>query len=322
MIARMPVERLGAIQDTKEIEFLRDVVDGLSQPRKQLPSRYFYDAVGSALFEAITALDAYGLTRADERLLRTHAGAIVKMAGNHARVVELGCGSGRKTRWILEALPSTTYHPIDVSAAALTQCRAELSQYARVVPFTGTFLDGLSEAAANRGDEPLLVLFLGSTIGNFSAADGVEFLTDVRAHLRPGDSMLIGFDLVKEHSVLLEAYNDPAGVTAAFNLNLLSRINRELHGNFKIRQFEHHVKYNDQLQRIEMHLASTVQQTASIGVAGLTFEFEAGETIWTESSHKYQKVQLSELARTCGFREAGCWVDREWPFAESIWLVD
>jgi L-histidine N-alpha-methyltransferase len=299
--------------------FLEDVVRGLSLSRKELPSRYFYDDVGSALFEAITALPEYGLTRADERLLRDYAPAIANALEGRFRVAELGCGSGRKTRWLLEALRTSCYHPIDVSPAALDQCRRELSPYAGVQPFAGTFLEGMKAVASARGNESLLVLFLGSTIGNFANQDAIDFLRAIRALLRPGDAMLIGFDLVKDSGTLLNAYDDPAGVTAAFNRNLLARINRECGADFDLRTFTHEARYVENCRRVEMHLRSISSQTVTIARARRSFHFTAGETIWTESSHKYRPEDISALARLCGFEERLAWTDSSWPFTESLW---
>lgn len=303
------------------VDFLRDAIGGLSANPKRLPPRYFYDDVGSALFEAITALPEYGLTRADERLLRQHAGEIARIAGGRAQVVELGSGTGRKTRWILEALGKPAYHAIDVSAAALEHCRRDLAAYARLLLHQASYLDGLRTAAGLRTCDPLLLLFLGSTIGNFEPDEAAAFLTDVRSLLRPGDLFLIGFDLVKDREVFIAAYDDPVGVTAAFNLNVLARLNRELGANFDLESFSHEARYDESARRVEMHLRSATAQTVTIPGAGDAFRFAAGETIWTESSHKYTAAELDQLARTSGFNECRQWVDAEWPFAESLWIA-
>jgi len=300
-------------------EFVQDVVAGLSRTPKTLPPRYFYDDVGSPLFEAITALPEYGLTRADERLLRQHAHEICRLAGGRAHIVELGSGSGRKTRWILEAFGKPAYHAIDVSAAALDQCRRELSPYSRILLHQGTYTDGLRTATALRGRDPVLVLFIGSTIGNFQPHDALAFLRHVRSALHPGDLFLIGFDLVKSGRTLVDAYDDPTGVTAAFNLNLLARMNRELGADFHLRSFAHEARYNEDARRVEMHLRSLRDQTVFLGAAQRQFHFAPGETIWTESSHKFVASELSAIAIDCGFREVAQWLDAEWPFAESLW---
>lgn len=305
--------------------FAADVRRGLTAVgQKTLPSTYFYDHIGSALFEAITQLDEYGLTRADEQVLRTHAPEIAARSGTRVQVAELGSGSGSKTRWILEALGTNcvAYYPIDVSPAALGRCARELGRYAEVRPIEGTYLDGLSQVISERDrDTPLLVLFLGSTIGNFDQAAAVTFLADVRSRLLPGDKLLLGADLVKPIPKMLVAYDDPTGVTAAFNRNLLARINRELRGNFDLRQWTHQALWNDSEQRIEMHLRSEIDQTVNIPGAYLEVRFTAGETIWTEASHKFTHPRLWKLAADCGFRVDACWTNPDWPFTECLWTA-
>jgi dimethylhistidine N-methyltransferase len=296
--------------------FAADVQSGLLGPRengqKEIPSKYFYDDVGSALFEVISVLPEYGLTRADERILRRHALDIVSRLPAPVIVAELGSGSGRKTRWILEALSRrhpVTYHPIEISATALARCEREMSTIAAVsvVGFERPYLDGLLAAAARRHPaESMLVLFLGSTIGNFDRPAGEEFLRQVRTMLLPGDALLLGADLVKPIPTMLAAYDDPLGVTAAFNLNLLARINRELDGEFDLRQFAHVALYNEEQQRIEMHLRSRVEQRVLIGALGTAVSFAAGETIWTENSHKYSPSEIVALAGRTGHSRRTC----------------
>src|ERR1700723_406543 len=225
-------------------EFAAGVRAGLTKPgQKELLSKYLYDDVGSALFEVISHLPEYGLTRADERLLQRHAGEIVARLDAPVAVAELGSGSGKKTRWILEALSQwqrTFYYPVEISHSALVMCERELSDIdsISIVGFEREYLDGLLEVAAHRQrNQHLFVLFLGSTIGNFDRAAGVKFLAAVRSILQPGDSLLLGTDLEKSSAQLLSAYDDPVGVTAAFNLNLLARINRELDADFDLSQF-------------------------------------------------------------------------------------
>ena len=315
------------LTDPKE-QFARDVTRGLARSgQKELSSTYLYDDVGSALFEAITHLAEYGLTRADERLLETHADAIVSRLECPVVVAELGSGSGRKTRHILRALRSrqrsVLYYPIDVSFSALADCKQQLSEVASVIPLQGTYFDGLRNAAnRRRANQPLLVLFLGSTIGNFDRPGARrEFLRKLRDILQPGDALLLGTDLVKEEVRMLDAYDDPTGVTAAFNKNLLARINRELDGDFDLDRFQHEARYNRAAQRIEMHLVSTWKQLVRIPGAGLEVEFRRGETIWTESSHKFKLDDLAGMARTTGFEPLESWVDSEWLFAENLWIA-
>src|ERR1700686_3491440 len=296
--------------------------------QKELPSKYLYDEVGSALFEVISVLPEYGLTRADERLLRRHASDIVARLEPHVLVAELGSGSGKKTRWLLEALTRrqrTTYCPIELSPTALARCATELGQieYVSIVGFERPYLDGLLAAASRRQrDDHLLVLFLGSTIGNFDRDAAERFLGEVRRILYPGDALLLGTDLEKPLPQLLAAYDDPIGVTAAFNLTLLARINRELGANFDLRAFRHEARYNTQQQRVEMHLRSMRDQTVTVPRSACTVSFSKDETIWTESSHKYRAEDISAMARRNGFRCDSQWMDTEWPFAESLLFAE
>jgi dimethylhistidine N-methyltransferase len=307
-----------------ESEFARDVHEGLSRSgQKTLPCRYFYDDVGSALFLAISALSEYGLTRADDRIIREHAGDLAEIVPAGAKVIELGSGSGAKTRSILEAMADggrpPLYAPIDVSPAALAACVRELSGVAEVEPVQDSYLDGLCRAsAARRTGERWLLLFLGSTIGNFQRDQAQRFLADVRRRMLPGDLLLLGTDLEKPEEQMLLAYDDPAGVTAAFNLNLLARINRELGGDFDLRRFVHEARYDRQERRIEMHLRSLTAQRVRIGRAAVDVELERDETIWTESSHKFGLEEVRSIAARAGFSCLEQWVDEEWPFAESL----
>jgi L-histidine Nalpha-methyltransferase len=308
-----------------ESQFARDVRAGLGESgQKWIPCKYFYDAVGSALFEAISVLPEYGLTRADERILRRYAGEIAAAVSPPLVVAELGSGSGRKTRLILEALARrqpTTYHPIEISAAALALAERELNHLdgVSVRGFEAEYLDGLARAATKRSrNQRLLVLFLGSSIGNFNRNEDCEFLVRIRTLLRPGDTLLLGTDLVKPVSQVLPAYDDPAGVTAAFNLNLLGRINRELGGNFDLHRFAHEALYDDKERRVEMHLRARDTHEVRIEKAGLDVHFDRGETIWTESSYKYRLEDIVQMAAASSFRTVRQWVDEEWPFAENL----
>jgi L-histidine Nalpha-methyltransferase len=307
-------------------EFAREVRAGLSgNGQKTLPCRYLYDDVGSALFDAITCLPEYGLTRADTRLLTRHSAELVGRLAGKTIVAELGSGSGSKTRAILEQLSQrqpVTYYPIDVSRAALDRCAKELAPLGTVIPLEGNYPDGLQEVARERSSgQNVLVLFLGSTIGNFEPDAAIRFLFDVRQSLRAGDRLLLGTDLVKPVEQLLLAYDDPAGVTAAFNLNLLGRINRELDADFNLRLFEHVACYDERAQRIEMHLRSLRHQTVTIQAADLSVDFVPNETICTEASHKFRPEQLPEIARQTGFRLERQWIDCEWPFAENLLIA-
>jgi L-histidine N-alpha-methyltransferase len=297
-------------------EFASDVRCGLAKPQKELPSKYLYDELGSALFDAITVLPEYGLTRADERLLRRHSSEIPR---EFSLVAELGSGSGRKTRAVLEPLGGPDYFPIDVSPPALERCSRELADLARVTPLAASYLEGLDQVQEHRNGGRVLLLFLGSTIGNFEPRCRMDLLTQVRARLREDDALLIGCDLVKPIDTMLEAYDDPSGVTASFNLNLLGRINRELGADFNQRAFAHEARYDPSSRRIEMHLRAESDQTVTIREAGVHCTIRSGETIWTESSHKFELEEIAEMAVEAGFRPEAQWVDPEWPFAENLW---
>jgi L-histidine N-alpha-methyltransferase len=306
-------------------EFAADVRASLTKPgQRELPSKYLYDEVGSALFEAISVLPEYGLTRADTRLLQKYAGEIVERLPSPVLVAELGSGSGKKTRWILEALArrqKTFYYPIEISPHALAACEKELGNIdlVSVVGYEQPYLEGLRSVAEGRSEaDHLLVLFLGSTIGNFDRDADEKFLREMREILRPGDALLLGTDLEKNVELQLLAYDDPAGVTAAFNLNLLARINRELGANFDLTCFRHEARWNYAERRIEMHLRSTLRQTVRITAAGLRLILNEGETIWTESSHKYKAEEIPEMAARAGFCCVGQWIDSEWPFAQNL----
>jgi len=308
-------------------EFARAVRSGLSKPQRELPSIYLYDEVGTALFEAITKLPEYGLTRADERLLRRYAHQILEHLPPSLIVAELGSGSGRKTRWLLEALTrrqALVYFPIDISASALTKCRQEFADMGSVslVGLEASYLEGLHAAVSTRRPgQTFLVLFLGSTVGNFERPAADKFLREVRRCLSPGDALLLGCDLEKPVESLFLAYDDPLGVTAAFNLNLLARINRELQGDFVLEQFSHQIRYDKRERRVEMHIRSERRQSVSIRASELTCTFREGETIWTEACHKFCLEEISEMAQHTGFVCRAQWVDHEWPFAESLWIA-
>jgi L-histidine Nalpha-methyltransferase len=310
-------------------QFALEVSAGLTKPgHKELPSKYLYDSVGSALFEVICELPEYGLTRSEERLLKLHAREIVDQLPRPVVVAELGSGTGRKTRLLLEALSrwqSTWYHPIEISPAALAVLRRELRDInsISIVGFEREYLDGLCEVAVRRAPgEHLLVLFLGSNIGNFDGAAGSDFLRDLRQILQSGDSLLLGTDMLKPVQTLIEAYDDPIGVTAAFNLNLLARINRELRADFNLQQFEHLAIFNEATHSVEMHLRSRARQKVTIPEASISVHFEKEETIWTESSHKYSHDELVSLAHHSGFKRQAQWMDQTWGFAENLWIAE
>lgn len=318
-----------AIPSNVRYDFAEDVRAGLARPgQKELPSKYLYDDVGSALFEVICRLPQYGLTRADERLLRRHANEVVDRLAGPVAVAELGSGTGKKTRWLLEAFcrrQRTSYYPVEISRSALVMCERELSDIdaISIVGFEREYLDGLLEVASYRkSGQRLFVLFLGSTIGNFDRPAGVKFLSAVRSILLPGDSLLLGADLEKSTAQLMDAYDDELGVTAAFNLNLLARANRELRADFNLLKFTHVAKINSEARSVEMHLRSERRQHVDIPAAEISVEFQEGETIWTESSHKYSADEIIETARNAGFRCECQWIDEQWPFSENLLIAE
>ncbi|HUK54560.1 MAG TPA: L-histidine N(alpha)-methyltransferase [Candidatus Binatia bacterium] len=320
--------RTEALLESSVVDFAAAVRAGLTRSgQKELPSKYLYDEVGSALFEVICLLPEYGLCRAGARLLERHAEEIADRLPLPVAVAELGSGTGAKTRWILEALARrqpVNYFPIDISPTALWRCSQELGRIdsVSIVGFEREYLDGLVSVVARReATEHLLVLFLGSTIGNFDRPAGEAFLRQVRGILHPGDALLLATDLVKPVPDLLLAYDDPAGVTAAFNRNLLARINRALDADFDLAGFQHTVRYNESERRIEMHLRARQPQTVHVRQAGVSVTLAAGETIWTESSHKYHAEEVAQLGQRTGFRCAAQWTDAEWPFAQSLFFA-
>jgi dimethylhistidine N-methyltransferase len=309
------------------VEFAADVRRDLALTPKQIQSKYLYDALGSSLFEAICRLPWYRITRAESRLLAQHAADVVQALGRGAdgTIVELGCGNGEKLVVLAEALQkaggSARVHLIDISSQALEQTEQRLTrlEHFSVVGHQSTYEVGLRRAAAARnGGGPMLALLLGSNIGNFDAPAALDFLRRIRLALRPGDLLLLGADLVKPEPVLRLAYDDPLGVTAAFNKNLLVRINRELGGNFDLPAFDHLAAWNREEQRIEMHLVSRMAQTVTVPAAATGVTFAAGERIWTESSYKYEPDQIERMGVETGFAVRDQWIDDDARFALSL----
>ncbi len=288
--------------------FLADVLTGLSQPRKSIPCKYFYDQRGSELFEAICALPEYYPTRTELGLLEAHAAEIAQLIEPGGTLVELGSGASQKVRLLLDAMAGpVTYLPVDISGAHLQQSAARLAAdytAATVIPICADYTQpfDLPELAGVRSG-----FFPGSTIGNFAPAEAIAFLKRTAQLLGPGSGLLIGVDLQKDPAILLPAYDDAAGVTAAFNLNLLARINRELGCSFDLAGFGHAVRYDPALGRLEMHLQSRRPQIAA--VAGRPFRFAAGETIHTEDSHKYTITGFQALAGRAGWQPVKVWAD-------------
>ncbi len=297
-------------------QFAADVQYYLMRDPRQLPSRYFYDGLGSALFDAICLLPWYGLTRAELRLLRAHGASVFRRLDGVTAVAELGPGSGDKLVALLDAAadgrPSLDVHLIDVSRRAL-EASTRLVQTldgVHVVAHQASYETGLVEAlrgVAHRGRT--LVLFLGSNIGNFDPPGALALLHNIRASLMDGDALLLGTDLIKPEAALRLAYDDPLGVTAAFNRNLLVRINRELDGNFDLDRFDHRVVWNDHHSRIEMQLVARRSQRIVIPRAELDFTITENEAIWTESSYKYCDADVVALLKATGFQPACHWTD-------------
>jgi len=290
---------------------LGDVLSGLSLPRKALPPKYFYDPRGSELFEAICELPEYYPTRTELAMMQSEAAGIAQCVGPRCMLIEYGAGSGRKTRLLIEAAAPVAYTAIDISRTALRQCAAELSAAypaLRVAAVCADYTRPLQLPAVDERDARRRVIYFpGSTIGNFTRPEARAFLRYAHDIAGAGGAMLVGVDLKKDPALLQAAYNDAQGVTAAFNLNLLARINRELDGDFDLNAFEHHAYYDADEGRIEMHLRSLCEQ--SVTVAGNTFHFHQGETIHTENSCKYSVEEFQQLARDAGFAAARVWVD-------------
>ena len=306
--------------------FAHDVARDLASAPKQLQSKYLYDALGSSLFDAICRLPWYRITRAETELLARHAPAVVDALGEtEGTIVELGCGSGEKIMLLAEALErsggSARVHLIDISSQALEQSEQRLNRlrHVSVVGHWSTYEEGLRTAVAARRDgSTMLVLLLGSNIGNFDRPAAAQFLDRIRATLAPGDLLLLGADLVKPEHDLLLAYDDPLGVTAAFNKNLLVRINNELGGDFNLDAFEHLAVWNAREGRIEMHLVSRTNQRVTIPAAGVSIAFSCGERIWTESSYKYEPDGIVDMGVDAGFAARDQWIDSEAGFALTL----
>jgi dimethylhistidine N-methyltransferase len=292
--------------------FAGDVAYSLTQAPRQLPSRYLYDELGSSLFEAICRLPWYRVAKTEQSLLKAHADAIFSRLQPLSTVVELGPGSGEKLVTLMAASPErdVTVHLVDVSRAALDTAGTALAAQSTlpVVAHQATYEEGLS-AIGQSGDATghPLVVFLGSNIGNFDPPGTDALLRSVRAALGDGGALLLGTDLVKPEPELLLAYDDPLGVTAAFNLNLLVRVNRELDGDFDVKAFSHCAVWNAQESRVEMHLVSRSRQRVRVRAASIDITFDAGESIWTESSYKYRIDDIAPMLDRAGFRVTGQW---------------
>lgn len=311
-----------------ERELAEDVRRGLLRAPKELQAKYFYDALGSHLFEAICHLPWYRITSGERRLLARFAEAMVEPLADLAAMVELGCGNGTKIAMLADGLRRrgrpVRVHLIDISPTALGLSAHSLAPlpHVTVTAHHGTYEDGLRDALLTRPSRgSVLVLFLGSNIGNFHPPEASALLRDVRLVLRPGDGLLLGADLVKPEPELLLAYDDPLGLTAAFNKNLLVRINREIDANFDLAAFDHRAVWNGAASRVEMHLVSRRAQEIRIPAANLTVRLAAGEAIWTESSYKYTPEGIVALGSATGFHCHQQWIEPDARFAASLFIA-
>jgi dimethylhistidine N-methyltransferase len=295
--------------------FLAEVLIGLHKPQKELPSKYFYDARGSQLFERICELKEYYITRIEASIMQAHIREMVELIGPQVLVIEHGCGNCEKVRFLIDHLHDpAAFIPIDISQKQLLNVSKELASiYPRlqVLPVCADYTNSFALPIPKQSSKRTVVYFPGSTISNFDPIPAKHFLEHVANLCRPDGALLIGVDLKKDPAVLHSAYNDSAGITAAFNLNLLERINRELYSDFQLDGFQHYAFYNPRESRIEMHLISQRDQVVHINRQ--TISFARGESIWTESSYKYNLDEFEQMAAAAGFRVERVWVDeRQW----------
>jgi dimethylhistidine N-methyltransferase len=304
--------------DAATAAFRRDVWHGLAQDPKRVPPKYFYDERGSELFEAITRTPEYYLTRAELAILNDNAAAIAGHIPPGAAMIEFGSGPTTKARILLQAAQVAAYVPVDICGAVLASETSRLESDfpgLKVVPVAADFTMPFELPAAVNG-MPLVGFFPGSTLGNFEAHEATAFLRHAAKLLGPEARLIVGVDLVKEPELIHHAYNDASGITAAFNLNLLSRINRELDANFDIDGFRHCALYNRDRHRVEMHLVSRVRQKVRVGGRG--FDFRRGETIHTENSYKYTLEMFRTIAEGAGWRKAAVWLDPDGSFSVHV----
>jgi len=311
---------LTKLLEASRTDFANCVIAGLSQPRKVLPARFFYDRRGSELFEEITRLPEYYPTRTEIALLKTHAQDIARLAGLGRSVVEFGSGSSAKTPLLLDAVKPLAYVPVDISGPFLldaAQAIARAYPSIEVRPIVADFTQPLNLASA--APPPLIGFFPGSTIGNFGPAAAIDLLRSFRGSLGDGARLVIGVDLRKNPRLLEAAYDDSAGVTAAFNLNVLHRINRELGGTIPVDDFEHRAIWHDGVGRIEMHLAAVRDLTFM--AAGRCFAMAEGETIHTENSYKFRPEEARLMARASGWEPMAMWTDADAHFSLHVWAA-
>ncbi len=304
-----------------------DVRNGLTaQPKRFLP-KYFYDELGSQLFEAICLLPEYYLTSAENEILERYADEIAASVDGEKTLVEMGSGSASKTRLVIEALlrtqPKLVFMPVDISASALeSSSRILLQSYPRLTieAYAADYFAGLAELGKKQRHRTM-ALFLGSNISNFDLEDALRFLRALRSVLQKGDALLLGADLKKDPAILEAAYNDALGVTSAFNLNVLARINRELGGTFNLRAFQHRAFYNEPVGRVEIYIESLFNQKVRIEKLDLDVEFGVGELIHTENSYKYDMAEIAQLANSTGFECSRTWLDSQERFSSNLLLA-
>lgn len=318
---------IGLPAETRRDRFARDVVAGLTASPKRLPCCYFYDAVGSCLFETICALPEYYVTRAETAILQAHADEIASLFTEPTDLIELGSGSAAKTRLLIEAFlrrhDQQRYLPVDICRTVLEESSLDLLRTypaLEILAVAGEYQEGL-EALQTKANRRKLVLWLGSNIGNLDRAEAITFLARIAKTLTPGDRLLVGIDLRKDRQVLELAYDDPCGVTAAFNRNILARVNRELAGHFDLRAFQHRAVYNDDLGRIEMYLVSDRPQRVRVDRIELDVPFAAGEAMHTENSYKYSPAEIDALASGAGLRLESAWLDPHSQFRLNLFAL-
>jgi len=323
VIERQSAEELPSLPKILDETFLGDVIYGLSQPQKQLPCKYFYDEVGSALFDQICNLEKYYLTRTELEIMNDSVGEISELMGRSCALIEFGSGSSLKTRLLLKKIPQlTAYIPIDISHQHLIKTAKSLFKdfpSVPIVPLTADFTSDITLPEVIDQVEKWVVYFPGSTIGNFTESEAKILLSKIASLVQRGGGLLIGIDLVKNREILESAYNDKRGITARFNLNLLARMKCDLNAEVNLDQFKHVAFYNPTEERIEMHLSSLSDQVIKVG--DKIFKFKTGETIHTEKSHKYRIEKFEKMALTAGLTRIKYWTDKKGLFSVQYFEV-
>jgi L-histidine N-alpha-methyltransferase len=322
MTSSRPEERftlIGLPAGERRAAFAREVAAALTASPKYLPCCYFYDRLGSRLFEAICELPEYYLTHAEEEILRAHADGIAALFAHPIDLVELGSGNAAKTRLLIEAFlrrrTLRRYVPLDICRTVLEESSLDLVRSyptLQILAMAGEYREALEHLRATPAGK--LILWLGSNIGNLERSEASRFLAQIRDTLAPADGVLVGIDLRKDRAILDAAYDDACGVTAAFNRNILARINRELGGHFDLRTFQHRARYDEELGRVEMYLVSDRKQRVAVDDLALEISFADGEAIHTESSYKYSSAEIETLATEAGMRRQHSWFDSEHRF--------